>query len=258
MTGLAICTGVILIACSVLTYIYSGRVIRRNEPFWKVLVLYLLITILAAVATRYFQRAVHGAKAIIALLKFSASLPTVFFALKGHQLRPARFSRYILLAIGVGLIADIVININKAAGGALFLAGHLLYDVAFLSERKPSGRQLSLWLAMSALMIIPVYIFRAGIGSPFLCIGNWVYFSILISTVVFSWSLHKMVFAAALIFAFSDCFMIFNKISHGSMIMKVLALEVYYCSLLIYGAVLWKRNYHPAEMELIEAVSKTV
>lgn len=258
MTGSAICTGIILIVCSVLAYIYSGRVTRRNESFWKVLVLYVLITLLAAVATRYFQREVHGAKAIIALLKFSASLPTVLFALKGHQLRPARFSRYILLAIGFGMIGDIAININPVAGGALFLVGHLLYDGAFLSERKPSAKQVELWLAMSALLIIPMYVFRAKIGSPVYCIGGWVYLSILISTVVFSRSLQKMVFAAALIFAFSDCFMIANTFGDGSMLMKVLALEVYYCSLLLYGAVLWNRNYHSAELTSIEVESKTV
>ena len=251
MVGLAVCIGIILIACSVPAYRYSGRVAVNNESVWKVLAIYFLITILAAAATRYFQqelRGIHGAKELIALLKFTASLPTVLFALKGYLIRPTRFGRYVCLAIGVGMIADMAININPAIGGVVFLVGHLLYDVAFLSEKKPSGRQAALWIVMSALMIIPVYVFRSHIGSPVYCLGVWLYVMILISTVVFSWPLDKMVFAAALIFAFSDCFMIANIYGHGSMVMKILALEVYYGALLLYGTVLWRKNYeHEAD-----------
>ncbi|MBQ3292499.1 MAG: hypothetical protein IJH43_09105 [Mogibacterium sp.] len=246
--------GLILTACSVLTYIYSGRVIRNNDSLLKVLIYYLLITILAAVSARFFHQTGHGAKTALALLKFAASLPTVLFALKGYLIRPTRFGRCIVLAIGIGLVADIVINMNPAIGGVVFLAGHLLYDFAFLSEKKPSRRQIMLWIALSALLIIPLYVFRAQIGSSLYCIGGWLYLTVLISTVVFSWSLRKIVFAAALVFAFSDCFMIANVFGHGTMLMKIMALEVYYCSLFLYGAVLWKRNYHPARplLPLIE------
>ena len=51
------------------------------------------------------------------------------------------------------------------------------------------------------------------------------------------------VLAAAAVFAFSDCFMIFNIAANGNMVMRILALLVYYGSLLLYGAVLWKRAY---------------
>ena len=70
-----------------------------------------------------------------------------------------------------------------------------------------------------------------------------VYFSILVSTVVFSWSLEKMVFAAALVLAFSDCFMFIKDYFQGTMLMKILALLVYYGSLLLYGAALWQRYF---------------
>ncbi|MBR2810911.1 MAG: hypothetical protein IKD69_05960 [Solobacterium sp.] len=52
-----------------------------------------------------------------------------------------------------------------------------------------------------------------------------------------------MVFAAALVFAFSDCFLFVNSYFQGTMLMKILSLLVYYGSLLLYGATLWKRNY---------------
>lgn len=247
MIGFIICMDMILIACSVLTLLYSGRVIRRNDSFWIVLAIYALLCLLGASATRFFQRELPEAHAIIALLKFSASLPTVLFALKGYQIRPTLFGRYIVLAIVAGMIADIAININPVAGGTIFLAGHLLYVLAFLSEAKPSRRQVALWLTLSAFMIIPLSVFRARIGSLFYCINGGIYFCVLIATVVFSLSLERMVFAAAIVFALSDCLMIANKFGGGGMIMRIIALEVYYGSLLLYGAVLWKRkNRHAA------------
>ena len=192
---------------------------------------------------RFLQHKLPAALGIGALLKFAASLPTVLFALKGYQVQRTKFGWYILLAIGLGMIADVLINISFAAGGIIFLLGHLLYDAAFLSESKPSARQVILWLGLSTLMLLPLYLLRDVIGSMINSIGLLLYVSILISTVVFSWSLEKQVFMAALIFAFSDCFLLVNNFFHGTVLMRILALLIYYGSLLLYGAALWQRNY---------------
>ncbi len=73
-----------------------------------------------------------------------------------------------------------------------------------------------------------------------------IYFSVLISTVVFSFRLPKIIFAAAVIFAFSDLFMFFNMFSGGTIVMLILALLVYYFSLFLYGWGVWRIN-HPGE-----------
>ncbi|MBR2801782.1 MAG: hypothetical protein IKE21_04170 [Erysipelotrichaceae bacterium] len=136
-----------------------------------------------------------------------------------------------------------------AGGGAFFLVGHLLYDAAFLQEKRPSRRQVLLWLFLSALMFIPLNFLRFRLNTLLSFFGAWAYFLILISTVVFSHSFEKLVFAAAAIFAVSDRFMILNIVMNSSMPLKILALLVYYGSLPLYGTVLWKRNYTAERQE---------
>lgn len=234
----------LLITGSVTAWFYSDRVSRDKQAVTRALEPFALVTVLAAITVRYSQWKDPDLLFQAALLKFCASLPSVLYAYKGYWLRKSRFGLIIVLAILLGLIADISINLNFMIGGAFFLAGHLLYDVAFLQEKKPSRKQVILWLILTALMIIPLYIFREKIGSFANAAGGLLYISILISTVVFSWSLDKMVFAAALIFALSDCFLVFNMLTDSTMIMQILALLVYYGSLLLYGAVLWKRSIY--------------
>jgi hypothetical protein len=229
-----------LLCASVCTYMYSCRISGKQKSF-MVFLLFSLITVLAAVTVRFFQAKYPENLAMGAVLKFCASLPSVLYAYRGYQLKKNRFSLIIVIAIVLGLIADVSINLSMIAGGVFFLVGHLLYDVAFFGEKRPSKKQIILWLVLTTLMIIPLGLFRTKLGSTAAAAGVLLYISILISTVVFSWSLDKMVFAAALVFAFSDCFMAANLLTQSSILMKILALLVYYGSLLLYGAVLWKR-----------------
>ena len=57
---------------------------------------------------------------------------------------------------------------------------------------------------------------------------------------IFSWSLNRLIFAAAAVFVLSDCFMVLNNVMNAGMFLKILALLVYYGSLLLYGIVIWK------------------
>ncbi|MBR2551616.1 MAG: hypothetical protein IKF05_01310 [Erysipelotrichaceae bacterium] len=241
MTGFALGTSLILSACSLVTYFKSEKLAGENRSYRKVFAVYAVITVLAAIAVRVFQQQRPDGLLYGAGLKFTASLPTVLYALKGYRLQKTRFGLYILLAIVLGMFADIAINISFAVGGAFFLVGHLLYDFAFQNDRRPSRRQVLLWLLLSILMILPVFLFREKIGSTLAAVDTLIYISILISTVVFSFKLDKMIFATAVIFALSDCFMIYNIVTDGPMLLRILALLVYYGSLLLYGAVLWKR-----------------
>ncbi len=55
MTIFAICTGVMLIVCSALNWIYSEKVISKHESFGKVCCFYGLIVIVAAVTCGFFS-----------------------------------------------------------------------------------------------------------------------------------------------------------------------------------------------------------
>ena len=241
MNALFILSTAALLVSSCLTYVYSNRTVSKGS--WrKALVLYALISLLAAIAVRYFQAVRPDDLFKGAVLKFCASLPSVLFAFKAYSLKKTRFSFLIVCAIVLGLIADISINLSFFIGGAIFLVGHLFYDIAFVTEKRPGTKQIILWLGLSALVVIPLYLFREKIGSLGNAAGGLLYISLLISTVIFAYPLGTMCFMAALIFALSDGFMIVNIVTNGSMFMKILALAVYYGALLIYGALLWKRN----------------
>lgn len=239
-----VCAALILLVSSVMTYFYSSRLSALPGSRLKVFLLYAVITAGAAVTVRLFQAENPDHLAGGAMLKFCASLPSVLYAYSGWRIRKTKFGFYIFLAIFLGMIADVIINLSFAAGGAVFLAGHLLYDIAFFSIRKPERKQIVLWLALTALTVIPLFILREKLGSLPAAAGALLYLSVLISTAVFSWPLDKMIFAAAVIFAGSDIFMIVNIMTGGSTLMKILALLVYYGSLLLYGAVLWKQNIY--------------
>lgn len=231
---------IILLVSSVMTYFSSIR--AGHGLYRRSLILYSLITIASAIAVRYFQELYPQDLVSGAVLKFCASLPSVLYAYRGYQQCHTRFGLIVTLAIALGLIADVSINISFPAGGAVFLISHLLYDFAFFSEQKPSKKQIILWLVLTVLAAAAIYLFRDHFDSFLNAAGPFLYISILISTVVFSWSHGKMIFAAALIFALSDCFMVGNMLFNSTILMKILALLVYYGALLVYGTVLWQRS----------------
>ena len=106
MNALFILSAVTLLVSCCLTYVYSNRTVSKGS--WrKALVLYALISLLAAIAVRYFQAVRPDDLFKGAVLKFCASLPSVLFAFKAYTLKKTRFGFLIVCAIVLGLIADI-------------------------------------------------------------------------------------------------------------------------------------------------------
>ncbi len=223
---------------------YSESIIRGHRSPLPLFVLFLSVTVFSAAAVRYVQAVSPDNLIGTALLKFSASLPTVLIAVRGYQSERNRFDFILLLAISFCLLADVSINLSIIAGGGLFAAGHLLFDAAFISEKKPSRKQITVWLAASLLGAACIFMVRDKMPGLLFCILAAAYLSILISTIVFSFPLPRIIFCSALVFAFSDIFMVFNILNDGSMLMKFMALLVYYISLFLYGAAIWQIN-HP-------------
>ena len=74
----ALCAAILLCGASLLTYFKS----REERSYQRTACIYALITILAAAAVRYLQSKTADALLLGALLKFSASLPGMLFALR--------------------------------------------------------------------------------------------------------------------------------------------------------------------------------
>ena len=202
-----------------------------------------VLTVAAALSCRYLQYTQPDNKLGGAILKFCASAPSVILALRGFLAEKNRFDLTVLCAIIIGLISDVVINLNLKAGAAMFAIGHIMYDIAFIREKRPSKKQILIWILLSLAGGAAVFSLRNKVASFPLVIFGAVYQCILVSTVVFSFSLKKIIFAAACIFAVSDIFLIYNMVAQSPFILTLLSLIIYYVSLLAYGIAIWKISY---------------
>lgn len=223
-------------------WIHSAKVVRENGRRLPVYLLYLAVTVFTAIFVRYLQATRPDERLGVAVLKFCASLPSVLLGLRGFLMEKNRFDLILLIAIVFGMFADIVINLNTTVGGILFLVGHLLYDVAFLREKKPSGRQYLLWGFLYLIAAIVLFSVRDRVNMT-LFLFSLVYFLILTSTVAFSLSLSRIIFVSAVVFALSDCFLVYNMLADSNMILRTLALLIYYFSVLLYGVAIWEISY---------------
>lgn len=138
--------------------------------------------------------------------------------------------------------ADVSINYNFGIGGALFGLAHLIFLIAFFREQKPTRTQILAWLAGTAAAAIIMYIMHAYIpGTGFLkVVLASLYLSVLLSTVVLSLRLSEITFFAAAVFACSDLMLIANIATVGTVLTRLIALLVYYASLILYATVIWK------------------
>ena len=119
----------------------------------------------------------------------------------------------------------------------------LLYDIAFIREKRPSRKQILVWLIITVLLDGVLFLLKEKFPSPSLLIPGMIYIAILVSTVVFSTHLPKIIFVSAAVFAVSDIFLIVNIVVSGNILMKTAALLIYYGAMLMYGIAIWELTY---------------
>ena len=221
-------------------WILSDRAVKQERYFTPMILIFLCTSFTGGIMVRYLQINDAGNTIGIALMKASASLPAVTFALCGYLKNRNVFRFLLLLAIMLSMMADITINISFIAGGILFAAAHILFDIAFIQRKKPGTVQILLWLILSVPAMIVPYIFRSHLPAAPVMYFAMFYLSVLVSACVFSFPLHKMIFLFAAVFALSDVLLIVNIIIPPSLFMSITALLVYYLSLILYGICIWK------------------
>ena len=212
---------------------------RERRKFYLLL---FLVSCINAVAVRYRQSIIPKSPFQVSVLKFCASLPSVILAAEGFRKKKDRFDLLLLAAIILCLVADVTINRSFTAGGAVFFAGHICFNAAFLGRRKPGKKQLLMVCCAFLFCLFALFWQRDHLGSLLNYLLSAVYLTILASTLIFSFPLDKEIFAAAAVFAVSDLLMIGNILFSGGTGMRTLALIIYYASLLLYGAAIWEKN----------------
>ena len=134
---------------------------------------HLCICLIAAFCVCFLQSKTPNDTFGIALLKSCASLPTVLLAYEGYRIERNIFDRFLLIAILIGMAADVFINMSAAAGAILFDIGHIVYMHAFIKEKRPSSKQVflgvfisvfiaSLIFALSDILLIINILIRPG------------------------------------------------------------------------------------------------
>ncbi|MBQ1476906.1 MAG: hypothetical protein IIZ33_02025 [Erysipelotrichaceae bacterium] len=222
---------------------YMDRVIEEKKDRTVLYLFFVMITMVYGISVRFYQGAYPEDLFGAAVLKFCASLPSVVLGLKGYLMEKNRFDLLIVIALITGLLADVSINLSMIAGAALFGIGHLLYDIAFIREKRPSRKQILVWLIITVLLDGVLFLLKEKFPSPSLLIPGMIYIAILVSTVVFSTHLPKIIFVSAAVFAVSDIFLIVNIVVSGNILMKTAALLIYYGAMLMYGIAIWELTY---------------
>ncbi|MBR0473960.1 MAG: hypothetical protein IJJ19_03075 [Erysipelotrichaceae bacterium] len=140
-------------------------------------------------------------------------------------------------------MADVIINFSLVAGGSVFAIVHIIFTITFIKENKPDRKQKLAWLILTLVIAVILVLIYSHINSIPMYLFALAYLSIMISTVVFSVKLNKLIFVSAIIFALSDCFLIFNMTVKPTVLMKLAALLIYYISLHLYGIAVWEISY---------------
>ncbi|MBQ6216992.1 MAG: hypothetical protein IJK53_06355 [Erysipelotrichaceae bacterium] len=230
------------LSASYLAYRYAGHTIKNRKPKLPVIANHLCICLIAAFCVRFLQSKTPNDTFGIALLKSCASLPTVLLAYEGYRIERNTFDRFLLIAILIGMAADVFINMSAAAGAILFGIGHIVYMHAFIKEKRPSSQQVFLGVFISIFIAIPLFLLRSHLNSIAMYLIAWIYLSVLSFTTVFSFNMRRIVFIASLIFVLSDILLIINILIRPGFLASLFSLCVYYLSLILYGVSIWENR----------------
>ena len=240
MRAFAIIVFLCTLLASYLAYRYAEHTIKNKKPEFPVVLVHLCICLIAAFCVRFLQSKTPNDTFGIALLKSCASLPTVSLAYEGYRIERNIFD--LLIAILIGMAADVFINMSAAAGAILFGIGHIVYMHAFIKEKRPSSKQVFLGVFISVFIAILLFLLCSHINSIAMYLIAWIYLSILSFTTVFSFNMRRIVFIASLIFALSDILLIINILIRPGFLASLFSLCVYYLSLILYGVSIWENR----------------
>ncbi|MBR3006347.1 MAG: hypothetical protein IKH68_06805 [Erysipelotrichaceae bacterium] len=240
MRAFAIIVFLCTLLASYLAYRYAEHTIKNKKPEFPVVLVHLCICLIAAFCVRFLQSKTPNDTFGIALLKSCASLPTVLLAYEGYRIERNIFD--LLIAILIGMAADVFINMSAAAGAILFGIGHIVYMHAFIKEKRPSSKQVFLGVFISVFIAILLFLLRSHMNSIAMYLIAWIYLSILSFTTVFSFNMRRIVFIASLIFALSDILLIINILIRPGFLASLFSLCVYYLSLILYGVSIWENR----------------
>lgn len=210
---------------------------------WIFAVLAALLCGLVIMPVRYRYLYERHRAAELTLKAIPTLMCAAFAAWACLEGQPDRYAMLILAALLICTAADVVLGIRFAAGGALFLAGHLCYIAAFLSQQALSMRHLLVFAAALSCLWLFCQRYRPLIKSRLISYGILLYSTAL--AVVLGLSL-PLPFAAftertmlaavgAVLFVISDMGVCHSILVNTSKSFSFFMLGVYYLAQLCLG-----------------------
>lgn len=157
-----------------------------------------------------------------------------------------RLARDVLVCVGLILCAvgDLLINTNAVGGIAAFGAGHVVFCIAFLMERRPNRLQVGIWIAATVVAAMVGIQHQETLGS--LTIPVVIYASLLLALLTFGWSQPPIIRIAIVTFIASDAMTGYLTL-YGQSPLRTLELACYYLAIYLFAYEIWRRSFveHP-------------
>ena len=152
---------------------------------WIIALLAVMATVFVIMPAHY-RRFGHISRFWVQVTKVVPTLICAAFAGAALLCGGDRYALLIFIGLCIGAAADVMLGVKFVVGGALFLAGHLLYIQAFCVQQTPGWYCLPVFGVMLALLWLFLGHFRARIKPPVLYRGVPLYAAVLAVLLAFS------------------------------------------------------------------------
>lgn len=166
-----------------------------------------------------------------------------FFILCLLKKKNIRFSIFMLVALFLTMIADIVLDIHFISGALLFAVGHIFYMISYRMLHKWHWRDFVvigvlaipavLWLTLSSMFDY------GGILMKIVVVAYAIIISFMVGKAISNWMdglfkekkskpLELVIVLGSLLFFFSDCMLLLNVFADFPKVVDILCLATYY------------------------------
>lgn len=166
-----------------------------------------------------------------------------FFAFCVLKKKRIRFALFMVIALFLTMIADIVLNIHFISGAILFAVGHILYMISYMMLHKWHWRDL----LISGILMIPSVLWLTlssmfdygGVLMEIVVVAYAIIISFMVGKAISNWMdgllkeknskpLELVIMIGSLLFFFSDCMLLLNVFADFPRVVDILCLATYY------------------------------
>ena len=167
------------------------------------------------------------------IFKGSATFTAALLAVYAAAIGGGKFAILIAVALFIGGIADIVLELNFIGGMIIFAVGHFFYYAAFIGAVGFHVWSLWIWLAMIVVILVICLYGHFKTGQP---IWHYlVYGTVLVGTLAFAAPYGASAIIAAALFVISDAFILFMQLGIKETWIDLTVIITYYIAQYLFA-----------------------